>query len=96
MDLDRVMSQVQQAQAELAKVEASFSANGLTVVATGDLQIKSVSIDPDVIENGEKERLEDVVLVAVNGALDKARGEVQNQASGLAAGFGLGDLFGQH
>jgi nucleoid-associated protein EbfC len=100
-DLQKMMKQaqqmaaeMQQAQAELAEktFEATAGGGAVTVVATGDQQIVSVSISPDVFEGepdeDDIEMLADAVTAAANDALNRAR-EAQAEALGPLAG-GLG------
>lgn len=78
MDMKKMMKQAQRMQAELAKAqdeikdmefEASAGGGVVKVVATGDMSIKSVTIDPEVVDPEDVETLEITVLAAVNEAL---------------------------
>ncbi len=89
--MQRDMEQVQN---ELAEMEITYSGNGVEVVAKGDSTIKSITIAPDLLESAEdKDMLEDCVLVAVNGALNKIREETQSRMSGITGGLNLPGLF---
>ena len=54
-------------------VEASAGGGMVTVVATGDLAIESITIDPDAVDPEDVEMLQDTVLAAVNEALRSAQ-----------------------
>ncbi len=78
MDMKKMMKQAQRMQAELAKAqdeikdmefEASAGGGVVKVVATGDMAIKSVSIDPEIVDPEDVETLEITMLAAVNEAL---------------------------
>jgi hypothetical protein len=63
------------AQRELARrtVEASAGGGMVTAVATGDLRIAEVRIEPSVLEAGDRAMLQDLVAAAVNAALARAQ-----------------------
>lgn len=100
MDMNKMMQQVQQlqaqmeqAQAELANetVEASAGGGMVTVTATGALEIKEIKIAPEAIDPDDPDLLADMVLAAVNEALRSAQSLQQSKLGGMA---GLGDLGG--
>ena len=73
-----MMKQAQRMQAELAKAqdeikdmefEATAGGGMVKVVATGDMAVKSIAIDPEAVDPEDVEMLEDLVLAAVNEAL---------------------------
>ena len=78
MDMKKMMKQAQRMQAELAKAqdeikdmefEATAGGGMVKVVATGDMAVKSIAIDPEAVVPEDVEMLEDLVLAAVNEAL---------------------------
>jgi DNA-binding YbaB/EbfC family protein len=100
MDMNKMLQQVQQLQAQMAQaqeelknetVEASAGGGMVTVKATGDLQITEINIAPEAIDPDDPELLSDMVLAAVNEALRSAQALAQSKLGGMA---GLGDLGG--
>jgi DNA-binding YbaB/EbfC family protein len=98
-NLNEMMRQVQQMQAEMAKaqeqlksetVEASAGGGMVTVKMSGDLELKELRIDPEAIDPDDPELLQDMVLAAVNEAIRAAQ-ELAASKMGAAAG-GLGGL----
>jgi len=98
MDMNKMLEQVQQMQAQMAKVqeelanetvEASAGGGMVTVKATGALEIKEIKISPEAIDPDDPELLADMVLAAVNEALRAAQSLAQSKLGGAA---GLGDL----
>ena len=98
MDMNKMLEQVQQMQAQMAKVqeelaneivEASAGGGMVTVKATGALEIKEIKISPEAIDPDDPELLADMVLAAVNEALRSAQSLAQSKLGGAA---GLGDL----
>jgi DNA-binding YbaB/EbfC family protein len=98
MDMNKMLEQVQQMQAQMAKVqeelaneivEASAGGGMVTVKATGALELKEIKISPEAIDPDDPELLADMVLAAVNEALRSAQSLAQSKLGGAA---GLGDL----
>jgi DNA-binding YbaB/EbfC family protein len=100
MDMNKMLQQVQELQAQMEKaqeelkhetVEASAGGGMVTVKATGDLQITEIKISPEAIDPDDPEMLADMVLAAVNEALRSAQSVAQTKLGGMS---GLGDLGG--
>lgn len=87
----KMQQQLQAMQAELSKqlVEASTGGGAVKVVASCDERIISVEIDPALLKPEEREMLQDLILTAVNSALDKARQTVKQQLSKITGGLQL-------
>jgi nucleoid-associated protein EbfC len=83
----RLQQQMAEAQEQLAlqTVEASAGGGAVKVTMTGDQKCQSVEIAPELLKDADAEMLQDLVLTAVNLALDKAR-ELQEQTMGPLAG----------
>jgi DNA-binding YbaB/EbfC family protein len=100
MDMNKMMQQVQELQAQMAQaqeelknetVEASAGGGMVTVKATGDLHITEIKIAPEAIDPDDPEILADMVLAAVNEALRSAQALAESKLGGMA---GMGDLGG--
>jgi nucleoid-associated protein EbfC len=85
--LQRLQQQMAEAQERLAVETVTATAGGgaISVTMTGDQRCKGVVIDPDLVKEADAEMLSDLVLAAVNLALDKSR-ELQEQTMGPLAG----------
>jgi hypothetical protein len=104
-NMNKMLKQVQQMQAEMAKaqeqlkeevVEASAGGGMVTVRVSGDLDVREIRIDPAAFGEGEAapedvEMLQDMVLAAVNEALRSAQELANRKLGGVA---GMGDLGG--
>ncbi len=94
----KMQRQMQEAQAQLADqtVEASSGGGAVKVTASCDGAVKSISIDPDAVDTEDISMLEDMVLGAVNQALDKGRetqaSEMGKLTGGMGGGMGLPGL----
>ena len=89
--LQAMQEQMAQTQAALADetVEASVGGGVVKVVATGQQAITSISIQPEVVDPDDVEMLEDLILSAVNEALDMSRKLSEERLGGLTAGLDL-------
>lgn len=68
--------------------------NGLIkVVATANKKITSIAIDDRLMSEGDKEQIEDLMMVAINKAIEKAENvsnaEMAGAAKGMLPGFGM-------
>lgn len=99
-DMNKMLQQVQQMQAQVAKaqeelaketVEASAGGGMVTVKATGALEITEIKIAPEAIDPDDPELLADMILAAVNEALRSAQALAESKLGGVA---GLGDIGG--
>jgi DNA-binding YbaB/EbfC family protein len=81
----------QQVQDELQQQTVTAAAGGgmVTVEANGQGTIRSVKIDPSVVDKADVEMLEDLVLVAVTEAQKKARTLQEASVSSLTGGMQL-------
>ena len=92
-DMQKNMAQAQEA---LAATELEHSSGGgaVTVKITGDGNVAAIRIDPKVIQPGEAEMLEDLILTAVRGAQELARESAAREMQKLTAGLKLPPGFG--
>jgi DNA-binding YbaB/EbfC family protein len=95
--MQQMLQQVQKMQQEMEAAQESLkdevvsaSAGGgmVTVEVTGDLQVKSIKIDPEAIDPEDAELLEDMVLAAVTEGLRSAQELAASRLGGLAGGLG--------
>jgi nucleoid-associated protein EbfC len=100
-NMQNMMRQVQKMQQEMTaaqeqlkheEVEASAGGGMVTVKVSGDLVVKSVTIDPGAIDPEDPELLQDMVLAATNEALRAAQELQSSKLGGLAGGMDLGSL----
>ncbi len=85
--LQKMQEQLAEAQAKLADETVTATAGGgaIKVTMTGDQKCRSVEINPDLLKDADAEMLQDLVLSAVNMALDQSR-ELQQKMLGPLAG----------
>jgi DNA-binding YbaB/EbfC family protein len=69
-------------------VSASAGGGMVTVEVTGDLHVKSITIDPQAVDPEDVELLQDMVLAAMNEAMRAAQELAASKMGGLAGGLG--------
>lgn len=93
-----LMKQAQQMQAKMAEMQAALeqveitgTAGGgmVTVTVTGKNAAKSVKIDPALVNPGEAEVLEDLIVAAFNDARGKLETHVAAEMAKLTGGLQL-------
>jgi len=74
-------------------VEVTAGGGAIKVVMTGHQHVQSLTIDPEVVTAGDVEMLQDLVVAAVNEAIEKSQSMAAERMSGLTAGLGIPGLF---
>jgi len=82
-------------QQELKKMEFEASAGGgaVKVRVNGGQEIVEVKIDKDMVDSGDMEMIEDMVMVAINDAIKQSKDEAKNKMAGLTGGMNIPGLF---
>ena len=96
-NMQKMLKQVQKMQADMVAaqealkdevVEASAGGGMVTVAVTGDLEVKTVTIDPEAVDPDDVELLQDMVLAATNEALRAAQELASKRLGGITGGLG--------
>lgn len=87
--VQKLQAEMQKIQGELGNMTVSEEAGGgmIKAVANGNKEIVSVEIDPQVIKAEEKEILEDLVVAAVNKAIQSASKLAEEELSKVTKGM---------
>lgn len=97
-----MMQQIQKLQEEMLKaqealgeevIEVSVGGGAVKVEMTGHQQMRSITIQPDVVDPEDVEMLQDLVLAAVNEAIEKSQGVAADRMGGLTGGLNLPGLY---
>ncbi|HEX8715385.1 MAG TPA: YbaB/EbfC family nucleoid-associated protein [Gemmatimonadaceae bacterium] len=97
-DFMKMLQQAQQMQGKLQQMQQELEARTVTatsgggmvtVTADGKGQVRTVKIDPTVVNPSDVEMLEDLVLVAVGEAQKKAAELAQEEMQKLTGGLSL-------
>lgn len=73
-------------------VESAAGGGMVTVVVNGRQEVLSIKIDPQVVDSGDIEMLEDLVLAAVNDGLRKSQELMASEMGKIAGGLNIPGL----
>ncbi len=87
--IQRMQKQMEETQAKLAEETVSATAGGgaIKVTMTGDQKCKSVEISSEFLKDVDAEMLQDMVLAAVNMALDESRALQEKMMGPISGGL---------
>jgi DNA-binding YbaB/EbfC family protein len=89
--IKEMQTKLQKTQEELANTNLEVSAGGgaVKIVITGNQKFLSIKISPEAIDPNDVSLLEDLVLAAVNEAMQKSQELAQERLGGVTAGLKL-------
>jgi DNA-binding YbaB/EbfC family protein len=89
--IQKLQEQAMRAQQDLEEqvVDGTAGGGAVSIALTGGMKVRSLKIDPEVVDASDVEMLEDLVTAALNEALQKVQGLQAQQISGLAGQFGI-------
>jgi len=96
-----MLRQAQELQAKLAKAqqelgdmttEVSSGGGAVTIVIDGHQKIHSVKISPEVIDSEDPEMLEDLIMSAVNEAINKSQELAASHLNSITGGLKIPGL----
>lgn len=93
----RQMKQAKRMQKQLAAKTVEISSNDkrITVVARGDMTIKSIQISPEALDPVKIERLQKVLTSTINSALDSSKKAAAGDMAKMSGGLGgLSNMLG--
>ena len=99
----QMMKQIQQLQGQIAKaqqaleetiIETSAGGGAVSVVLTAQPKMNSITIQPEVVDPDDVEMLQDLIMAAVNEALEQVRATQMQQMAGVAGGLNIPGLTG--
>ena len=97
-DLSQLMARAQEAQQKLQalqqelaarRVEGSSGGGMVKASVTGGLRVLDIQIEPQLLESGDRDMLQDLVAAAVNAALGNAQRMIQEEMQRASASFNL-------
>lgn len=104
---NNMMAQVQKMQQDMAEAQDALADETVTVTAgggvisieiTGHQRVQAIRIDPEVVDPEDVEMLQDMLVAAVNQAIEQSQALAAERMEGLTGGLdlggGLGDLLG--
>jgi len=96
-NMQKMLKQVQRMQADMMAaqerlkdevVEATAGGGMVTVKISGDLDVKSITIDPEAVDPDDVDMLQDTILVAVNEAIRAAQEMAERRLGSVTGGLG--------
>ena len=82
-----------QEELETATVTASVGGGAVKATVNGKLRVEAITIDPDAASPEDVEMLQDLVLAAVNEAMDKAQEMAAKKMGAVTGGMDIPGLF---
>ena len=103
MNIAKMMKQAQKMQSDMAKIqeelanetyEAEAAGGMIKAVASGDGELKSITISPELIKDAadDAEMLQDMIITVVREAVDKGKADAQEKMGGLTKGMNIPGL----
>ncbi len=98
MDINKLMQQAQAMQKQIEneserinqmEFEGSASNGLVKVTVSGENKVLSVSVDPEILNPDDKEMIEDLIMIAVNDAIEKAETTKKERFGSMASAMGL-------
>ena len=99
MNIQQMMKQAQQMQDRMQKqmielrVEATAGGGMVAVVMSGQKQLLSLKLDPEVVSKDDVEMLQDLIVAAINDAYRKVDDAMSQQLGGMMGGMKLPGMF---
>lgn len=98
MNPANMMKQIQQMQAEMAKAQQELEHETLDVTAgggmikitiTGHQRVQAIEVKPEVIDPEDVEMLQDLLVAAVNQAIEQSQTMASERLEGLTGGLNI-------
>jgi len=90
-EFQKNMTKIQQEIEELT-VESSVGGGAVKASVSGKMEIESIKISPEVIESGDVEMIQDLIVAAANEGLSKAKEIASEKMGGLTGGLKIPGL----
>ena len=93
--MQQMQRKMDELQKEIAAMETTATSGGgaVTVTVTGKKEIKSIEIQPEVVDPEDIEMLQDLIISAVNEAVNQVEATTESEMSKITGGVSLPGLF---
>jgi DNA-binding YbaB/EbfC family protein len=93
--LQAMQQQMAEAQEALGEktVETSAGGGAITVVMTGHQKLQSITIEPEVVDPEDVEMLQDLIIAAINEAVDASQNLAADEMGAITGGLNIPGLF---
>ena len=96
-----MLGQIQKLQQDMAKAQEALAeetldvtagGGAITIVITGNQRVRSIKLQPDVVDPTDVEMLQDLLVAAVNEAIERSQTHAAQKLQGLTGGLGIPGL----
>ncbi|HUN24357.1 MAG TPA: YbaB/EbfC family nucleoid-associated protein [Anaerolineales bacterium] len=89
--LGSIQEQMRKAQAQLAQetIELTSAGGAVKVVINGAQRLQSVEINPELLQTGDTELINDALVAAINDAIERSQTLAAEKLGNLTGGLGL-------
>ena len=89
-----MQKKIQEMQEEIAQAttEASVGGGAVKAVVVGGSRVETIEIDPDVVDPEDVEMLQDLVVAAVNQAMDQSQELAAEKMKAITGGLNIPGL----
>jgi DNA-binding YbaB/EbfC family protein len=96
-----MIKQLQKLQEDMAKTQEALAQETLTVTAgggavtiviTGNQRIQSITLKPEIVDPADVEMLQDLIVAAVNEAIQASQAHAADKMQGLTGGLNIPGL----
>jgi nucleoid-associated protein EbfC len=93
-----MLGQIQKLQADMMKaqealaeetLEVTAGGGAITIVITGQQRVKSITLQPEVVDPADLDMLQDLLVAAVNEAIERSQTYAAQKLQGLTGGLGI-------
>jgi nucleoid-associated protein EbfC len=93
-----MLGQIQKLQADMMKaqealaeetLEVTAGGGAITIVVTGQQRVKSIKLQPEVVDPADLDMLQDLLVAAVNEAIERSQTYAAQKLQGLTGGLGI-------
>ncbi len=93
-----MLGQIQKLQADMLKaqealadetLEVTAGGGAITIVITGQQRVKSITLQPEVVDPADLDMLQDLLVAAVNEAIERSQAYAAQKLQGLTGGLGI-------
>jgi DNA-binding YbaB/EbfC family protein len=93
-----MLGQIQKLQADMIKaqealadetLEVTAGGGAITIVVTGQQRVRSITLQPEVVDPADVEMLQDLLVAAVNEAIERSQTYAAQKLQGLTGGLGI-------
>ena len=101
-NMNQMLKQAQKMQEDMANLQADLETREYTATSGGGMvevtvdgkhNIKSLKINPDIIDPDDVEMIEDLVTVAVNEAISNAAKTAEEEMGAITGGLNIPGIF---